>query len=120
LLPGFDGERALVLGLPASLLFASLALRPEPAHQGPVRRFLRLGGDASYTLYLSHTFTATAMAVIWRRLGYSDPWLELAVSVIAAIAVAILLYRLLERPVTNALSRAVGLTRPSEAQRVAP
>ncbi|HEX8623193.1 MAG TPA: acyltransferase [Allosphingosinicella sp.] len=120
LLPHFDGDRALTLGLPASLLFLSLALRPEPPRQGPVRRFLRLGGDASYTLYLSHTFTATAMAIAWRRLGFEDPWLELAVAIVAGIAVALLLYHFLERPATDALSRAADLSRPKEAERVAP
>jgi exopolysaccharide production protein ExoZ len=120
LLPNFDGGQALAMGLPASLLFLSLALRPEPPRQGRVRRFLRLGGDASYTLYLSHTFTATAIALAWRGLGYQDPWLELAIAVIAGIGVAILLYHFLERPVTDALSRAMGLSRPKEAERVAP
>jgi exopolysaccharide production protein ExoZ len=113
-------ERALLLGVPATLLAASLILAPEPAAQGRFRRFLQKGGDASYTLYLSHTFVVNAVAVAWRRIAPAYPWAGAAVAAAAAIAFALLFYRLAERPVTDALHRRFGLRPPDEAEAVAP
>lgn len=102
-LPG-EEFRFLRLGAPAALAFTSLALHAGSPEQGRVTRLLRLGGDASYTLYLSHTFTANAVAVIWRRYGHGSPWWGVAIAVFTAIGVALLIYRFVERPVTNYLS----------------
>ena len=118
--PPLEDDRFLKLGLPASFLFASFALLPEPPRQGVVRRFLVLGGDASYTLYLSHAFTANFVALLALHYWPGNPWWTLALAVAAAVAVAIALYRFLERPVTDALSRFAKLGRPTGLQRVAP
>ena len=120
LLPRFDDDRFLGLGPGAALLVAAFALLPEADAAGPSRRLLRLGGDASYTLYLSHTFTANAVAVLWRRQAYLSAGTGVAAAIIVATTIAIAFYRLVERPVTEALSRASGLSLPGAVQRVAP
>jgi peptidoglycan/LPS O-acetylase OafA/YrhL len=116
----FDSLRCLQNGLPAALLLASFALRPEAPRQGPVRRFLRLGGDSSYTLYLSHTFTANAVAALALSRWHGSAWWAFAAAIAGSIGFALLFYRFIERPTTEALSRFFGLRAPDEAQRVAP
>ena len=79
-----------------------------------------MGGDASYTLYLSHTFVLTAAALIWKKAGIGLPWIGFAVGIALSIAAALLFYRWAERPVTERLQR-LAFARPSPpAQTVAP
>jgi peptidoglycan/LPS O-acetylase OafA/YrhL len=112
--------RFLQNGLPAALLLGSFALLPEPKEQGSVRRFLRLGGDSSYTLYLSHTFIANTVAAIALSYWPGGIWWALPAAILSSILFAVLFYRFIERPTTEALSRYLGLTAPNDAQRVAP
>jgi peptidoglycan/LPS O-acetylase OafA/YrhL len=119
-LPHFEAQRFVRFGVSAALLSASLILARESSGGGRVKRFLTAGGDASYTLYLSHTFTVNAVAVAWRRAGVGAPWLGVALAVALSLAAALLLYRFAERPATQALNRRFGLSRSDEAQRVAP
>lgn len=113
-------DRFLLIGVAAALLSAAVILAQESPQPGPVRRLLTAGGDASYTLYLSHTFTANAGAIAWHRFGRGSPWWGVALAAIVAVAVALLLYRFVERPVTQALNRRMGLGPSDQAQRVAP
>jgi exopolysaccharide production protein ExoZ len=63
-------------------------------------------GDASYSLYLTHVITIAAVAAIWtRQLSFLPPVLFIAVSLAASIAVAMLCFRLVERPLTHGLKR---------------
>ena len=97
--------RPIGFGGPALLLCASLALSAEPRHPPAWRRMLIAGGDASYTLYLSHTFTVNAALLAWQRVGGQQPWLGLMLSVAGALVAALLLYRFIERPMVDALQR---------------
>lgn len=116
---GFLG-RAAHSGIPALLVAAALILAPEPERLGPVRRFAQLGGDASYTIYLAHYLIIHAVVLIWKAAGLAMPWLGVAVSLAVAIAVSILLYRFLERPVTEYLQRRFGTHRMPGVETVAP
>lgn len=97
--------RPISLGIPALLLCASLALAREPDRLPAWRRAMVAGGDSSYTLYLSHTFTAHALLLVWAWTGYEAPWLGMAVAVIGAMLAAHILYRLVERPGVDWLQR---------------
>lgn len=119
-IPPIISSRVVIAGIPAALLSASLILAREGSRFGTFKRLLRAGGDASYTLYLSHTFTANAVALAWRRLGIGMPWIGVALAVAVSLAAALILYRAVERPVTRALNERFGLSPPDEAQRVAP
>lgn len=113
-------DRALSWGLPALLLAAALVLSPEPRRQGVGRRWLQQGGDASYTIYLSHTFTINAIAVLWHTVGIGLSGLGLILAVAATIASSVLFYRLIEGPFTVWLQRKlVGRPMPV-GQTVAP
>ena len=113
-------RRVVHVGLPALLLCASLGLAPEPQTIGPVRRTLVLGGDCSYTLYLSHTFTLNAALIAWGSGGLSLPLAAMAAAIVAALIAAWLVYRWIERPMTDALHRVAGTTRARGVAAVAP
>jgi peptidoglycan/LPS O-acetylase OafA/YrhL len=111
--PGLD--RPLLAGLPALALVAAAALGPERGAAGgaplpsplplPLRALSRLG-DASYALYLVHPFALRAGREALLRLGLA-PWLPLWGSLLAmtllAVAAALLVHRLVERPLTRTL-----------------
>jgi len=113
-------RRVIHAGLPALTLCAALALAPEPRTIGPIRRALVLGGDSSYTLYLSHTFTLNASAIAWRTFGEPATGLAMALAIIFAIMAAAIIYRWIERPMTDALHSATGTARTPGVAAVAP
>ena len=90
--------RFLWMGAPSALLCAALALAPDPPAPSPWYRLLVSGGDASYSLYLSHPFALGAGAVILRGVGLSNPWLYLLGSLLVAMVAAMVIYRVLEHP----------------------
>ena len=112
--------RVVGWGLPASMVVASLVLRPEPKHRGIVRRLMQAGGDASYTIYLSHTFTINALAIVLRQSSWVSPPMAWASAVAISILAAVLFYYWVERPVTAGIQRlAIGKPIPA-GQNVAP
>ncbi len=113
-------RRLFHAGLPALLLCASLALAPEPRSIGRIRRALVMGGDASYTLYLVHTFALNAAVIAWQRSGFGWPAMAMSVAICATIAGAIVFYRSIERPMTDVLHSVTGTARARGVTAVAP
>lgn len=102
--PMGDGfYRAFRFGILAVLIVAASVLAPWPRSS-----LLRLLGDASYSVYISHFFVLSAFAQAWRRLGFStDTTLSifsfyLAGFVICAI-VGVLCWRIVENPISERL-----------------
>jgi peptidoglycan/LPS O-acetylase OafA/YrhL len=117
----FPGSgRFLAAGLPSALIGAGLILAPEPQRIGLVGRALRLGGDASYTLYLSHTFTINVVLILWRKAGLEAPWANHLTGIVASLIVAILFYRFAERPAVDGLQRLLDMKPARGAQTIAP
>ena len=92
-------------GLPALLICASMFLSREPQALGSVQRFIRLGGDASYSLYLSHYLIINVVALVWKRAGLDLPWLGVAIGLIASICFSIVFHLHVERRMTTWLRR---------------
>ena len=115
-----DLRRLVHIGLPSLMLCASLALAPEPQSSGRMRGALVAGGDSSYTLYLSHTFTLNAAAILWHESGLGMPVPAMILSMVAAIAAAAVIYRWIERPMTDALHSVTGTARARGVAAVAP
>jgi peptidoglycan/LPS O-acetylase OafA/YrhL len=113
-------DRLVLDGIPGLLICTGFVLAPEPGQPGRIARLLRLGGDASYALYLSHTFTITMVEIVYLHSGLRQEWAGFALGILAAIAVAILFYRIVERPLTDALQRATGTKPLRGAAAVAP
>ena len=102
------------------MLCASLAFAPEPSTIGPIRRALVIGGDSSYTLYLSHTFSLNAALIAWQQSRLGMPTVAMSAAVCVAVAAAVFIYRWIERPMTDALHSAAGTARVRGVAAVAP
>jgi len=113
-------RRLVHVGLPALMLCASLALAQEPSKIGPIRRALVMGGDSSYTLYLSHTFTLNAALIAWQQSKLGMPAVAMSAAVCVASAAAVVIYRWIERPMTDALHSAAGTVKVRGVAAVAP
>ena len=93
-------------GLPATMIVAAAAFGPRLSASWIVTPLVALG-DASYSLYLTHPFAIRPIRNIWMALhGASLPLgLYVIVCGLVAIAAALIVYRLIERPTTDALRR---------------
>jgi peptidoglycan/LPS O-acetylase OafA/YrhL len=93
-------QRIALFGMPSLLIvYGAVAMEQRSARLLP--RVLRSLGDASYSLYLSHTLVVSALALAWSRVGASAPLfnvLALLAMFAAAIGCGLLGYQLLERP----------------------
>jgi peptidoglycan/LPS O-acetylase OafA/YrhL len=109
LVAGLDQEqlRFLFWGTPALLVvFAFLGIHlPDRS----IIRFLRKIGDASYTMYLCHTFIIAAAAIVWKKFGLA-PGLIFGLGVAFPLAVigSLIAYAWIEQPLLT-LSRALIL-----------
>jgi exopolysaccharide production protein ExoZ len=121
-MPALTGPatRAIRLGIPAFFICAGPMLMADRGEPGRLGRALRLCGDASYALYLSHPFTINAFVLLARRAGLDAPWPVLFAAMAGAIVAAIAIHRLVERPITDALQRWAGTKPLRGAAEVAP
>jgi len=92
----------------AWIIAAGFILSDQPLRLRWGQRVLLSGGDASYTIYLSHTIVIGLLVAAWRYVAPGWPWLGVWVSVIASYAFAAAFYRWIEKPVTRALHRRFG------------
>jgi exopolysaccharide production protein ExoZ len=71
------------------------------------RRWPMLLGDASYSIYLSHFFTLAVIKSLWGRLGMTHrgggAYTFALVAVAASIVVAVMTYRMVEKPLLDML-----------------
>jgi peptidoglycan/LPS O-acetylase OafA/YrhL len=95
---GWALPRPIALGVPAVMICAAFALSPDFSGDGLIGKSLRLAGDASYALYLSHPFTIAIVAICWKPFAPSDALSFIVVASAAAIMVSVLLHLRLERP----------------------
>lgn len=113
---GFWSYRFVILGIPATLLAAPFILARDGG-AGLLPRLFVIGGDASYALYLSHSFVIAAVALV--SSGKTSAAVAIIVALLGCVAVAILFHRLFERPVTRWLQRRYGVG-PSAGHSLAP
>jgi peptidoglycan/LPS O-acetylase OafA/YrhL len=97
----------LTTGLPALAVVTGL-VGVELAGRLPAAPWLRLLGDASYSIYLSHTIALSALDQIGVRLGVRVATLGAAAGVevpmvLITVAAGVLVYRWVEQPLTSLL-----------------
>jgi len=105
--------RLLVWGVPAILIVTaslSLDLRGQFISNG----FLKLMGDASYSIYLTHILTLGVLRTVWSRLGLVERELDsalvyLAASTAVSTLVGIAVYYLVETPLLRFFRRGGSL-----------
>ena len=94
-------------GFPMAVVLAAAVFGPAPRESRIVRGLARIG-DASYALYLFHPLALIALRKAWTALhlatwlGY---WPLVALSSLASIALALVVWRWIEKPMTNAAQR---------------
>lgn len=94
-------------GGPAFILAVAMALGPEWTMQ-PLAR----GGDASYSLYLSHPFSLNLLALVWTR-AHLPPsgWAYVVAGMITCILTALGVWYLVEMPLLHLLKRRLEISR---------
>jgi peptidoglycan/LPS O-acetylase OafA/YrhL len=105
-------QRLIMFGLPAALVVAGATFGAFSLH-ATGWTLLAVVGDASYALYLFHSFAVRGVLMLAARTGLDvarHPWPYLAAAVIGAIAIAVAVHYTFERPVTRLLRR---LTQPA-------
>lgn len=101
---GHSADRFANWGVGAALVVLG-AVWLEPSLRAPLAPRLSFLGDASYSIYLSHTFVVPAGVQALKRLGLQDSLaIVLAVS-LAVVAAGCLSYVWLERPMTTFFKR---------------
>jgi exopolysaccharide production protein ExoZ len=106
--------RCIVWGVPSLLAVYVVLALPEMAN--PVARALTRLGDASYSLYLCHTFIVAIVVRAWRAMGHdSSPAFGLLVVLPCCIVASLLSYRLVERPLIALSRRASDILAPKPA-----
>ncbi|WP_454762120.1 acyltransferase family protein [Caulobacter segnis] len=103
--------RVVEWGAPAVMLVVG-CLAWERARKPAPLRWLAVLGDASYSLYLTHTITLSLVREIWRRMVPTSAtplmFAGFAIACIAtSIAVGLASYYLVEKPALRILSRAL-------------
>ena len=102
-------DRFLIWGLPA-ILMVSASLSLEPRGKFISHGFLKLMGDASYSIYLTHILTLGVLRTAWSRLGLveHDPvsaWIFLTVSIAVSVLAGIAVYHVVEVPMSRFFRR---------------
>ena len=102
------------------LIVAAAAFGPRLSASWIVTPLVVLG-DASYSLYLTHPFAIRPMRNIWMALdGSALPFsLFVMLCLLAAIAAALVVYRWIERPITDVLRSRLGSRGTSRPRRLA-
>lgn len=111
-------ERLLIFGLPAAVVVLS-AVQTE--REGAVLRrpAVKLLGDASFAIYLTHFFVTQAAVKAVERFGLTQPWqlilaIVCAFAAVAVVGVGVHLY--VERPVSRMVRNLLGGRRPLAAR----
>lgn len=98
-------QRLILFGLPAVAIVAG-AMICERRCGGAFAALLAKGGDASYSIYLSHIITFYGFVVVWRAARMpANPNLAVAVGLAMALAVGLICHQVIERPILRDLKR---------------
>lgn len=103
-----SGWRFLLVGVPSALLL-SAALSLEGAGRLGFNRLLYMIGEASYSLYLSHTFVLAILRRVWQNLfditTLTSHVCFMLVAIVSCTLAAWVLFVMVERPMTVHLNR---------------
>jgi peptidoglycan/LPS O-acetylase OafA/YrhL len=92
-------NRLIWAGMPAAVLVGGLTLGPMWK-----LRWLEVGGDSSYSLYLSHPFTLNALALWWGKAHLPpNAAAYVVVGMVVCVATGLAIYRFVEVPLLNLL-----------------
>lgn len=105
--------RVLLWGLPAAMLVAGVVLK-EKMRNVVIHPWWILLGDASYSIYLTHTLILPSLYIRWLKWGMVEnlpPDLLIIVSLALAVLAGCIFYKLVELPLLRFLNnRLRGIT----------
>jgi exopolysaccharide production protein ExoZ len=101
----FQWTATLSAGIPATMIVGGFVLCP-PLKDSIATGWLTGLGNASYSLYLSHTLALRPLRDVWMRLtdGEWPPFLFFVLGVIVSVFVGCAIHYAVERPVTRVLN----------------
>ena len=104
--------RALIFGVPGAFLVAGMLglNRRWPRHPVPL---LKLLGDASYSVYLTHVFTVGVIGAIWKKLAvgpHVSDVILLSIAFAATQLVGVLVFKFVETPLISRARALVNLS----------
>ena len=102
---GAAAARALFWGVPAFVIF-TLVVSLGEVGDGRIGRLLKLVGDASYSIYLSHLFVVMAVREILNRLTFNADLVAVITMLLSAL-VGIQVYRWAEKPMLDFGQRSI-------------
>jgi exopolysaccharide production protein ExoZ len=117
----YDEKRVLLLGVPAAMITGGATLGDLAKPSAPMR-MMSVIGDASFSLYLFHSFPNRGILYLSVALGLNPaaaPWLYLTVALILGIAMSVVMYAVIEAPATRTLRRWLNVGSSREAARLA-
>jgi len=93
--------------IPMLCLIVAATMGPQLDASKAIWRVGLLVGDASYSLYLIHPFILRPLAKLWAKLigNHLPVWSFTVLGIALALATGLMLYLLVERPLTNYFSR---------------
>lgn len=104
--------RVLMFGVPSAALVYVAA--GSTALRGRLAMWLGKVGDASYSLYLTHLLSLSALGRLWKSVASPkawDNWIGVPVLLVFSVAVSLWAYRWIEKPL---LRLALGFASPPE------
>ena len=99
--------RVVLFGVPAALTVFGLVNIEKTTGLTPPK-WLVIIGDASFSIYLSHVLVISTIGRVWNKLGIINAFgngIALIVICASALAIGMLSYRFLERPMLNITRR---------------
>jgi len=93
-----DLHRAVKAGIPGALVVAGVVFSGPAVERYFGAAPLATLGNASYALYLSHTFVVNLLLAVALRLDAMDPWIFTGLATVASVAASLLVYFILEKP----------------------
>ena len=103
-MPLIDAWRPFAWGLPAAMIVLGV-VQLEFSVGKWVPRWVREQGDASYALYLFHSFMLPALAWVFLRAHVHNVPLMLAAALVAGPLMALVIHRVIEKPLTQRLKQ---------------
>ncbi len=89
-------------GLPSMIIVAVVTLS-ESVLRNFIPKLLTTLGDSSYSLYLFHTFTIPLLGTLFVKFHLANPVVAVIASMIISPIIGLILYKLLELPMTQYL-----------------
>ncbi|CAN7417651.1 acyltransferase [Phenylobacterium sp. LjRoot219] len=96
-----ESLRFITWGVPGFLIVAAVVLSKDSRENTIIGSAMKLGGDASYALYLSHIFSLNAVSMVWKKLPVDDNALAYIVfATLVSVPAGIFVHLFVERPVS--------------------